>query len=91
MCSLLYLAQERIFDAMMLPKRPWQAYDVMSRLVVPIVSAPMHGVSGAELAGSVAKAGGLGFIGSGFAKEADQMQRSGNLAGSCASYDILTT
>ena len=61
------------------PKCPWRTFDAMSGMLVPIISAPMHGVSGPELASSVAKAGGMGFIGSGFAKDSEALRRSGNL------------
>ena len=62
---------------MTLPKMPWRTFEVMSRLLAPIVSAPMAGVSGPELASSVARAGGLGFLGLGFAKDGEALQRSG--------------
>lgn len=64
---------------MILPKLPWCAIQAMKGLSVPIISAPMHGVSGAELASSVAKGGGMGFLGSGFAKDKEALHRSGNL------------
>ncbi|CAL5229038.1 g12286 [Coccomyxa viridis] len=40
----------------------------------------MHGVSGAELASSVAKGGGIGFLGSGFAKDKVSLHREYNRA-----------
>lgn len=58
-------------------KTPWKVFGIMSKLAAPIVAAPMNGVSGPELASSVAKAGGLGFIGAGMVKDAKDLQRCG--------------
>lgn len=54
---------------------PGKAFASMTKLSVPIVSAPMAGVSGGDLAASVARAGGLGFIGAGMMSNAEQLQR----------------
>ena len=56
-------------------KAPWKAFGIMAKLSAPIIAAPMNGVSGPELASSVAKAGGLGFIGAGMMKDAKDLQR----------------
>ena len=42
---------------------------------MPIMSAPMAGVSGGELAAAVARAGGLGFIAAGHARDLDFLDR----------------
>ncbi len=60
------------------PKVPWQKFAALKGAWIPIISAPMHGVSGAELASAVAKGGGMGFLGSGFAKDKESLHRSGN-------------
>ena len=39
-------------------------------LAVPVMGAPMAGVSGAALSAAVARAGGLGFLGSAFSEAA---------------------
>jgi hypothetical protein len=44
---------------------------------LPIVGAPMAGVSGSALTAAVAQAGGLGLIGSAFAKDGDELRRYG--------------
>jgi nitronate monooxygenase len=46
----------------------------------PIVQAPMARVSGGELAGAVAAAGGLGMIGVGSTTETDWILKQGELA-----------
>ena len=56
-------------------KAPWKVFGLMSQLSAPIVAAPMNGVSGPELASSVAQAGGLGFIGAGMVKDAKDLHR----------------
>ena len=63
---------------MTLSKLAWRAFEGMKGLLVPIICAPMHGVSGAELAGTVAKGGGMGFLGSGFAKDKEALHRFGS-------------
>ena len=42
---------------------------------VPIIGAPMWGAAGAELASSVARAGGFGFIAAGFFKDGELLER----------------
>ena len=56
-------------------KAPWKVFGLMAKLSAPIIAAPMNGVSGPELASSVAQAGGLGFIGAGMAKDAKDLHR----------------
>lgn len=47
----------------------------------PIVSAPMDGISGGKLAGAVSAAGGLGFLGGGYADDAEWFGREFAAAG----------
>ena len=65
---------------MILPLTPWDKFEALKGLWVPIISAPLAGVSGAELASSVAKGGGMGFVGSGFAKDKESLHRFGSQA-----------
>lgn len=44
-------------------------------LDVPVVGAPMAGVSGPELTASVARAGGLGLLGAAVYKDGDELRR----------------
>ena len=53
----------------------WKRFIREYKLSVPIVSAPMAGVAGAELASSVARAGGMGFIGASQYEHGEQLQR----------------
>jgi nitronate monooxygenase len=58
-------------------------------LKIPIVGAPMAGVSGPALAAAVSSAGGLGFLGAAFYKEASQLRKYVDLSWSrdkCYSY-----
>lgn len=63
---------------MILPRTPWCKFEALKSLWVPIISAPVAGVSGAEFASSVANGGGMGFLGSGFAKDKEALHRSTN-------------
>ena len=47
---------------------------------IPIVGAPMAGVSGPALAAAVASAGGLGYLGAAFYKEASQLRKCVDLS-----------
>ena len=53
---------------------PWKAHALLSELSTPIISAPMANVAGSLLAGTIARAGGLGFIGAGM-MEKDNLRR----------------
>lgn len=44
-------------------------------LQVPLMGAPMAGVSGPALAAAVANAGGMGFLGAAFHKDGEQLRR----------------
>lgn len=50
----------------------------------PILSAPMDGIAGGRLAGAVTAAGGLGFIGGGYADSDDWLPREMTAAGNRA-------